>query len=69
MTKTEYKKLAVGDIVSPMRGKNKNKEARVTYIHDVIDDDGYNEVIIFGEYLYPESDKSFNINYKHLRRH
>ena len=69
MNKEEYKQLKVGDIVSHMRGKNKNRKAVVTYIWDLVDSDKYHEIIIFGTYLYPDGeDKSFNLSYKSLKR-
>lgn len=72
MTIKEFETLKVGYFVSPTRGRNKGHVARVSYIHDVTDSDGYREIIVFANYLDPTLHTKYKedimCSYRSLRR-
>ena len=55
------------------KGKHKGEPAKVDFIWDVTDSDGYREVLIFGSYLDSKIHNSsyesdFNCNYRFLKK-
>lgn len=73
MTIKEFNNLKKDDLVIQTKGKHKGEPAKVDFIWDVTDNDGYREILIFASYLDPKlhnsSQKSdFNCNYRFLKR-
>lgn len=62
MTMKEYETLKIGDIVSPVHGKNKGQKAVVVSIWDVTDQHewckGYREILISANFV----DKALRVN-------
>lgn len=72
MTIKELNDLKKGDLVTQTKGKHKGEPAKVDFIWDVTDSDGYREVLIFGSYLdskihNPSQESDFNCNYRFLK--
>lgn len=73
MTIKELNDLKKGDLVTQTKGKHKGEPAKVDFIWDVTDSDGYREVLIFGSYLDSKIHNSsyesdFNCNYRFLKK-
>lgn len=71
MTIKEFESLKNGDLVTQIKGKHKGELAKVAFIWDVTDSNGYREILIFAKYLNPEIHKpgqcDFNCNYRFLK--
>lgn len=74
MKRKEYERLAIGDVVSPMKGHLKGFPAKVTHIYDEVYDDGVREIVIHFEFLDPEIEavhydtrNAFSLSYQFLK--
>lgn len=68
----EFESLKVGDLVTQVKGKYKGEPAKVDFIWDLTDSNGYREILIFAKYLNPKIHKpgqcDFDCNYRFLKK-
>ena len=71
MTLKQFERLKIGDLVTQVKGNYRGEPAKVDFIWDLTDSNGYREILIFASYLNPKIHKceqrDFNCNYRFLK--